>query len=56
MRRGKLSVHVADVKAVLKSFAVEIQATSVDVKDVFNVGSKGTNCNTFVTKSNGCQL
>lgn len=31
MRRGKLSVHVADVKSVIKSFAVEIGATSLDV-------------------------
>ena len=30
MRRGKLSVHVADVKAVLKSFAVEISAVALD--------------------------
>jgi hypothetical protein len=30
MRRGKLSVHLADVKAVLKSFAVEIPAENKD--------------------------
>jgi hypothetical protein len=30
MKRGKLSVHIADVKSVMKSFAVEIQATSLD--------------------------
>lgn len=30
MRRGKLSVHIADVKKVLTSFAVEISATSVE--------------------------
>ncbi|KAI8898330.1 hypothetical protein BC833DRAFT_590190 [Globomyces pollinis-pini] len=30
MRRGKLSVHIADVKGVIKSFAVEISASSVD--------------------------
>jgi hypothetical protein len=30
MRRAKLSVHVADVKQVLKSFAVEVPATTVE--------------------------
>ncbi|KAJ3323959.1 hypothetical protein HDV06_000935 [Boothiomyces sp. JEL0866] len=30
MRRGKLSVHIADVKSVIKSFAVEISAESLD--------------------------
>ncbi|KAJ3108005.1 hypothetical protein HDU97_002585 [Phlyctochytrium planicorne] len=30
MRKAKLSVHIADVKRVLKSFAVEISASSKD--------------------------
>jgi hypothetical protein len=37
MRKAKLSVHIADVKNVLKAFAIEIQASEIaelDEKDV----------------------
>jgi hypothetical protein len=30
MRKAKLSVHIADVKKVLKSFSVEVPASSLD--------------------------
>ena len=30
MRRGKLSVHISEVKKVFKNFAIEISAESVD--------------------------
>ncbi|KAJ3415504.1 hypothetical protein HDV05_004706 [Chytridiales sp. JEL 0842] len=30
MRKAKLSVHIADVKKVLKSFSVEVSASSLD--------------------------
>jgi hypothetical protein len=30
MRKAKLSVHIADVKKTLASFAIEISATTVD--------------------------
>ncbi len=33
MRRAKLSVHIADVKHVIKNFAVEIAASSLDELD-----------------------
>ena len=32
MRKAKLSVHIADVKSVIKNFAVEIAAGSKEVK------------------------
>jgi hypothetical protein len=31
MRKAKLSVHIADVKGVIKNFAVELSAGSLDV-------------------------
>ena len=31
MRKAKLSVHVGDVKKVLSSFAIEVQAVSIEV-------------------------
>ena len=31
MRKAKLSVHIADVKNVIKTFSVEVPASSVDV-------------------------
>ena len=30
MRKAKLSVHISDVKSVIKSFAVEVSASSLD--------------------------
>lgn len=30
MRKAKLSVHIADVKKIMASFAVEVSASSLD--------------------------
>jgi 23S rRNA maturation-related 3'-5' exoribonuclease YhaM len=35
MRRGKLSVHIADVKKVLSSFAVEVSAENVETVIIY---------------------
>ncbi|KAJ1549392.1 hypothetical protein HK405_004191 [Cladochytrium tenue] len=46
MRKAKISVHIADVKAVLKSFSVEIPASSLEDLD-------GEEVVTLVKKSMG---
>jgi hypothetical protein len=56
MRRGKLSVHISDVKKVLSSFAVEISASTLDELKEETITLLLKVFVRFILESNGCQL